>query len=69
MKVCDPSAVVPNVFGLVQAAKAPASSLHWKPAGIGSSAVKAKVGVESLEKFGGVWVSVIVGGSVSIVQV
>ena len=58
-----------KVFGLVQGAKAPASSLHWKPPGIGSSAVKAKVGVESLEKFDGVWVSVIVGGSVSIVQV
>ena len=36
---------------------------------MGSSAVKAKVGVELLEKFDGVWVSVIVGGSVSIVQV
>jgi hypothetical protein len=41
--------VVPNVFGLVQAAKAPASSLHWKPPEIGSLALNVKVGVASLE--------------------
>ena len=69
VKVCDPSGVVPNVFGLVQAAKAPASSLHWKPPGVASSALKVKVGVASLEGFGGVAANVIVGGSVSIVQV
>ena len=68
--MCDPSAVALRVVGLEQGAKVPpASSLHWKPPGMGSSAVKAKVGVESFEKFDGVWVSVIVGGSVSIVQV
>jgi len=47
--------VVLRVVGLEQGTKVPlASSLHLKPAGMASSAMKAKVGVESLEKFGGV---------------
>jgi hypothetical protein len=69
VKVWDPSEVAPNVFGLVQAAKAPASSLHWKPPEIGSLALNVKVGVASLVEFGGGEVSVIGGRSVSIVQV
>ena len=55
--------------GLVQAAKAPLSSLHSKPSGIASLALKAKVGVASLEGLGGLVPSVTVGATVSIVQV
>jgi len=69
VKVCDPSAVAGSVFGLVQAAKAPASSLHWKPPGVVSLALKAKSGVLSLLGFAGLVPRVICGGAVSIVQV
>jgi len=69
VKVCDPSAVAGSVFGLVQAAKAPASSLHWKPAEIVSLALKAKSGVLSLLGSTGFVPRAIVGASVSIVHV
>ena len=69
VKVCDPSGVAAKVFGLVQAAKAPASSLHWKPPEIVSLALKAKSGVVSLVGSTGFVPKVIVGASVSIVQV
>ena len=69
VKVCDPSVVVGSVIGLVQAANAPASSLHWKPPEIVSLALKAKSGVLSLVGSTGFVPKVIVGASVSIVQV
>ena len=53
----------------MQAAKAPASSLHWKPPEIVSFALKAKSGVVSLVGFAGFVLRVIVGATVSIVQV
>ena len=63
VKVCDPSGVAAKVFGLVQAAKAPASSLHWKPPEIVSLALKAKSGVVSLVGSTGFVPRVIVGAS------
>ena len=67
VKVWLPSAVEPRVVGLVQGAKAPASSWHWKV--LASPAEKPKVGVASLEGLGGLVPSVTVGATVSIVQV
>jgi hypothetical protein len=55
------------VVGLVQGAKEPASSWHWKV--LVSPAEKLKLGVGSLEGLGGFVPSVTVGASVSIVQV
>ena len=55
------------MVGLVQGAKAPPSSWHWKV--LASLAEKLKVGVESLEGLGGFVPSVTVGATVSIVQV
>ena len=69
VKVCDPSAVAGSVFGLVQAAKAAPSSLHWKPPEMVSLALKAKSGVVSLVGSTGFVPKVIVGATVSIVQV
>ena len=69
VNVCDPSAVAESVFGLVQAAKAAPSSWHWKPPKSVSFALKAKSGVVSLVGFVGFVPKVIVGATVSIVQV
>ena len=69
VKVCDPSVVAASAVGLVQAANAPPSSLHWKPPEIVSLALKAKSGVLSLVGSVGFVPKVIVGASVSIVQV
>ena len=55
------------MVGLVQGAKAPASSWHWKV--LASPAEKLKLGVGSLEGLGGLVPSVTVGATVSIVHV
>ena len=55
------------MVGLVQGAKAPASSWHWKV--LGSPAEKLKVGVGSFDGLAGFAVSVAVGATVSIVHV
>ena len=54
------------MVGLVQGAKAPASSWHWKV--LVSLAEKLKLGVGSFEGSAGLAVSVAVGATVSIVQ-
>ena len=54
------------MVGLVQGAKAPASSWHWKV--LVSLAEKLKLGVGSLEGLGRLGGSVTVGATVSIVQ-
>ena len=68
VKVCEPS-VAASAVGLEQAAKAPASSLHWKPPEIVSLALKAKSGVVSLVGLTGFVLNAIVGATVSIVHV
>jgi hypothetical protein len=65
--VCDPSLRPEYVFGLVQEAKEPESSLHSKVLP-GSLAVKAKLGVESFVSTAGFDVNVANGATVSIVQ-
>ena len=69
VKVWLPSNAEPKVVGLVQAANAPLSSLHSKPSGTASLALKAKVGVGSLEGLSGLVPSVTAGATVSIVHV
>ena len=54
------------MVGLVQGAKAPASSWHWNV--LASPAEKLKVGVGSFDGLGGLVPSVTVGATVSIVQ-
>ena len=55
------------MVGLVQGAKAPASSWHWNV--LVSPAEKLKVGVGSFDGLGGLVPRVTVGATVSIVQV